>query len=185
MITNRLRWSNVAVMSTVRALVAALLLPLLVAACGSSSDGGDSGSSSASTTTTCPFSGSMASSTNAGTPGVSSPSLTGVEPQSTGCIDQVTLTFSGGVAPWSVGYEAGSDNPALTIQLGGTALQPPTPVSYSGAEDVRANGLTHVDSITVTGGGSGGVAVVLALDAQRPYATSMSNVPPTLIVTIG
>ena len=169
-------------MSTLRASVAVVSLAFLLAACGSSD--GDTGSSS-STTTTCPFSGSMASSTDAGTPGVTSPTLSGVAPEATGCIDQVTFTFSSGVAPWSAGYGTGSDDPALTIQLGGTGLQPPTTVSYSGPEDVRADGLTHVDSITVTGGGSGGVAVVLALDAQRPYATSMSNVPPTLIVTIG
>ena len=148
-----------------------------LAACGSDSDSDNA----ADTSTTvddapCPFSGSTKAQEIAGEPAPAT--ITSVDPQTDGCIDNVELKFSPSLAGAKFAYQG--DTPVLVATLDNTTLGGGL---EAGTTESPEN-LNHVEKVEVATS-DGNVQVNLTLDEKRPFLVSSSDWPAELELSIG
>ncbi len=139
----------------------------------------------------CPFSGTTTPTHGSGT---ATAVISSVTPSKSGCIDDVTATFSSGPPTWTVGYASGPFVDAKT----GKAVAVPGPVTlvvtlagttYPGLgatpTTVKPTGLDYVTNVTVITGTGGSLEWIVSLPSQMQYATSQSTVPANFVLSIG
>jgi hypothetical protein len=153
--------------------VLALLLSISLTACGSSK----SSSTPVSTGGPCPFSGATSPQNQAGS--TNGTQLTKASATTSGCIDNVTFTFSPTLAASQTAYQSGSTT-VLTVRFQGATLGPN--VKAGPVSDLH--NLNYVKSVEVSAP-SGAVEITITLGAQQQFLVSASQVPPQLQLAIG
>lgn len=167
----------------------ALLLP--IAACSSGSSSGSTSTTASSgqqiTDTTCPFTGTVGTSSG-GKAGTAS-AVTTITPSKQGCVDNLQIKMSGGVGAWSVAYATGPVKDAsgatiaaqgsatlvVTLQQGSWTGTPAAPTTVLPVQ------LDYVKSINVAAGANGTLLIVFGMSAQKPYQASDSSQTPGYI----
>ena len=158
-------------------LVLFIVLALAAAASGcSSSSKPPAAAPSSGSTGSCPFSGSTQPTSQPGSAGPTT--LTSANPQTDGCIDNVTLKFSPTVAASRFAYQSGA--PVLDVTLSGTTLGG----GLSAGTTQNPKNLNYVKQLVVSTS-SGDVKVAITLDEKRPFLVSESNVPAQVELSIG
>lgn len=181
---------------TLIATAAAVALFVPVAACSSDSSSSSSTSTTASsgqqvTDTTCPFTGTVGSSSG-GKAGTTS-ALGSVTTSKEGCVDNIQLKMGSGVGSWTAAYATapvvdatgktvaaqGAATLVITLQSGTWSGTPAAPTTVLPVQ------LDYVKSIDVVNGPNSSLLVVLGLSAQKPYAASDSQSPAYISLGIG
>jgi hypothetical protein len=158
------------------ALVAVIFIAL--GACGDDDSAPSGGGAGSTTTVACPFDGSTGAQHAAGGP-VPSVELTEVRPSRSGCIDNVSFTFSPALAASDVAYDGSS--PVLRVRFTGATLGQ----GFSSGSTVPPTGLAYVQKIEVTSAPTGEVDWLFTLDRVRPFLISPDQDPAQLQVAIG
>jgi len=135
---------------------------------------------------TCPGVGNASTSPKSGTgvitPGTALVELAGVNISTSGCTDEVTLTFGRGLPSWSVEYRAGPltlEPSGLPLEMEGTAFLVVRFEYGQGArsdngppKQITAGPLSHITEVRQTQDFEGIVTWVIGLDEQLPFTTT-------------
>jgi len=178
---------------TASAAVVALFVP--VAACSSDSSSNSTSTTASSgaqiTDTTCPFTGTVGTSSG-GKSGASS-ALGSIVNSKQGCVDNIQLKMGSTVGAWTAAYATGpvldasgatvatqgSAALVITLQQGTWSGSPAAPTTVLPVQ------LDYVKSINVVNGPSGTLLVVFGLSMKKPYQASDSQTPAYISLGIG
>jgi hypothetical protein len=142
----------------------------------------------------CPFTGTTAATQGAGQ--ASGAVISSLSASVSGCIDNVTATFTGGTPSWTVAYSSGPFVDAKT----GQTVTPPGPVTlvvtFAGTTypsvpggttpaTIAPSQLHYVKAVSVITGTGGSIEFIVSLSQQMQYTTSVSKTPSDFVLGIG